>query len=595
MKFKHVVRGSKKTALPRNFIFVDTEGLCEPVGDVEFQYLRLGVACSLQVRDGRDKHTERWLTFHKSRELWRWLDTIVRPKQKYYLYAHNWHYDFATLDGAANLAMDGWELKGWFINSNIFIMKYKKGEKKLLVLDSGNILKEKLAKIARTMDMEKGEVDFFDDDDDVIIPYCHEDVNILKEWIMRWRNFLHKHDLGTYKFTLAAQAMEAYKHRFMNHEIFIHDNSDAYELERRGYFGGRTECFYIGEIIGEDFFMMDVNSMYPFVMKKYRYPVKLVTLKHGCNEKYLNYVLKRHDVIADVDVSIDEPCIPKRGERLTFPVGSFRTTLCTPELKHVMKHGTVNFIEDIAVYQRKPIFKEYVDFFYGLKKELDPKKSPVDYKLSKLFLNSLYGKFGQYSQNHKEIARCPPGDFFTENGIDAETGKIVSQTHISGKIFQAEGKTESLHSFPAIAAHVTAHARLYLWSLICKAGPDNVYYTDTDSLLVNRAGYDRLKHSVHGTRLGALDLEFQTDEVLINGPKDYVMGLKYRLKGIREDAEEIEPGVFSQIQFMKTKGMLRKGYRGYAVIKRQEKRLARIYKKGKIEENGRVSPYSLNE
>jgi len=61
----------------------------------------------------------------------------------------------------------------------------------------------------------------------------------------------------------------------MKEKIYIHDQVTTSEFEREAYFGGRVECFRLGNFTDEFFYNIDVNSMFPSVMKENLYPVKL--------------------------------------------------------------------------------------------------------------------------------------------------------------------------------------------------------------------------------------------------------------------------------------------------------------------------------
>ena len=80
-----------------------------------------------------------------------------------------------------------------------------------------------------------------------------------------------------------------------------------------------------------------------------------------------------------------------------FPKGEWTGWYFSEEVKYAISLGYKIKLRGIG-YQfdkGKPL-KEYVDVFYDLKKNAD---NPVDKLISKLFLNSLYGKFGMNRVN----------------------------------------------------------------------------------------------------------------------------------------------------------------------------------------------------
>jgi hypothetical protein len=156
-----------------------------------------------------------------------------------------------------------------------------------------------------------------------------------------------------------------------------------------------------------------------------------------------------------------------------------------------------------------------------------------------------------------------------------------------------EERPESRDSFPAIASHITAYARMYLWELMKTAGLENVYYVDTDSLMLNKTGYAALKPRIDQTKLGALKVEWKSDHVVLNGLKDYEIDGRLKAKGIRKTAVQTAPGVFTQEQFRGIEGMIRDGDLDRILIKTVSKTLLRKYLKGQVMESGKVFPLRL--
>jgi len=149
---------------------------------------------------------------------------------------------------------------------------------------------------------------------------------------------------------------------------------------------------------------------------------------------------------------------------------------------------------------------------------------------------------------------------------------------------------ESRESIPSIASHVTGYARSYLWWLIDTAGRQNVFYCDTDSVFVNDDGFGNLKHLIHPTQLGALKVEWETDNLILRGLKDYSYNSTHKIKGIRKDAIKTGPASWTQDMFRGFKGAIRDGETNRQMISRVVKTLSGEYSKGTIE-GTEVKPY----
>ena len=113
--------------------------------------------------------------------------------------------------------------------------------------------------------------------------------------------------------------------------------------------------------------------------------------------------------------------------------------------------------------------------------------------------------------------------------MNAIYGKFSQTIKSKGKMYL------SSFAFPAISTYITAIIRAKLIELIEKAGWDNVFYFDTDGLIVNEKGYERLKDLI-GNEIGKLKIEEKGSNIEIIAPKFYSIGGKTKFAGIPKDA-----------------------------------------------------------
>ena len=118
-------------------------------------------------------------------------------------------------------------------------------------------------------------------------------------------------------------------------------------------------------------------------------------------------------------------------------------------------------------------------------------------------------------------------------------------------------------------------------------------YTDTDSLLVDDAGYARLAHRLHHSDLGTLGCEGHTDRVRLWGCKDYDFGFRTRTKGVRKSAQWLDWDLVTQARWSGLGRALFEEKLGGPTTTRQRKRLARKYEKGVVHADGRITPIVL--
>jgi hypothetical protein len=98
----------------------------------------------------------------------------------------------------------------------------------------------------------------------------------------------------------------------MKSDIFIHNRKYVLNLERGSYYGGRTECFKIGQFTGDKYYYLDINSMYPAVMYDNFYPTKYFNYLTNCSITLLSIYIRKYCVVARVKVDTKEPYFPYR-------------------------------------------------------------------------------------------------------------------------------------------------------------------------------------------------------------------------------------------------------------------------------------------
>lgn len=551
MRKSHKLRDNKKTEIPNHIIFFDTETIRED--NVE----KLFLGWCVYTRKGVKK--EDWFYFEKAKDFWDFVETKTKDKIKVWLVAHNIVFDFFVLCGVKELRRRGWKLIKLYENSDMFFAMYRKNKKTIVLLDSFNYFKNPLKDLGEAIGIKKLEIDFENTTKEYLSLYCKNDVLILKEFFWKFLTFWEENNLGTFGKTIAACAFNVYRHKFL-HDIYIHNNQNVTNLEIESYRGGRTECFRFGEL--SNIYVLDVNSMYPFVMKNKKYPKKLIAYFKTLTLEQLEKYLEKYCVIAKVKIETSKPIFglkdKKRG--LVFPVGVFLITLTTEELKYALSHNLILEVYDTAIYEAGYIFKEFIEFFWRKRKEAKENKQDVYYLFYKTIMNSLYGKFAQKSEIWEKInSEYDDGIYYY---LDADTGKRTLIRSINGKVERKKGSKLSYNSFVAISSEVTANARMYLFELIEKAGFENVVYCDTDSLFVNAKGFQNLSNLL-GNELGQLKLEKQYIKLHIRGLKDYKgialdNSIVEKIKGIRKDAKQIEENVFEQLQFCKFRTLMRR-------------------------------------
>jgi hypothetical protein len=587
----HILKGNKGVEMPRLMIFFDTETPDENWKPPEGQHiLKVGYALFYQDQGGRAQPTEESLTFYTPSEFWDFVEAHTYNKMKTYVFAHNLDFDFRVVRGYEELMNRGW-VKGFdTFDSNPGIKNFKKERKSLLFLDTMNYFRGSLADLGKTVGLPKLETPFGVPDIDRWKQYCKRDVEIIRKVILDLQVFIKRENLGGFAPTVAGIAFHAFKHRFMSQPIYIHAFDSLSDRERLSNKGGRCEAFYQGDVSDKNLSVVDINSFYPFLMKTYDYPVRYKKWLQDIEVMELMAHCKRECVIANVLFELYEPSIGVKRERLLFPVGRIREWLTTPEIELVYKTGRILEVATCIVYEKAKVFEPFVDYFYTQRINAKNISDETRSYFFKTIMNSLYGKFGQHTEEWVSTAESSnePNQTFFE--IDLETERKYLVRIINGILQLKTGYFYGFDSFIAIPAHVTAYGRCYLWELIAKAGIENVYYVDTDSMFVTPEGLKALSAVIDNTELGKLKLE--DDRIYwIKGAKWYMNDKGLKLKGVPKNSKEMAKNMWEVHGIEKCKTALRKGRLNEVWSYKRVKTISPLYKKGTVQNSGRIAPF----
>ena len=94
---------------------------------------------------------------------------------------------------------------------------------------------------------------------------------------------------------------------------------------------------------------------------------------------------------------LDKPFLPTRmkssnGIRTIFPIGEWNDWYFSEEIINAMKFGYKFEFKEGYLFEKSFLFEEYINVLYEIKSSVD--KDDPWYYISKLLMNSLYGRFG---------------------------------------------------------------------------------------------------------------------------------------------------------------------------------------------------------
>lgn len=370
------------------------------------------------------------------------------------------------------------------------------------------------------------------------------------------------------RITIASTAMSLFRNMYLKDTYYTQKTEDILEI-MKAYYGGRTETFRRGPI-GKRYYY-DINSAYPYSMTK----ALPNPNKHRVTyDKSLDYI-NQYEGCSEVSIMCPDemkiPYLPCRYEGLLlFPTGTFKGWYTHFELRKALSMGYI--IKEVykTHYYTEVCYplKEYAKENY--KRRLTRKKTPMG-MVDKLFLNSLYGKFGQRFMDRDDIQ---PISAYSAD----ELNSFESFERIGDFIRTKKDGEPSYFCIPIWAAYITAYTRTLWFDFAVQCDPD---YGDTDSLITKR-------QMPESNELGEFKLEMKVNNGIIIRNKMYALideeNKEYvKIKGVMKRVK-VKPGgsiqnlnyqIFTELEasnflyydkFMKFKESQRRGFKVNEVI-----------------------------
>ena len=402
---------------------------------------------------------------------------------------------------------------GQFYSIEIFFeTQNKKHINKVTIYDSLKILNFSVEQIAKDFNLpiRKLELDYKANREighiltEHEIDYIRNDVEIMA----RALEIMFNQNLT--KMTIGSDALDNYKK--MNKNFKKYFPILPYEIDkdiRRSYKGGFT---YLNDVYKEketaDGIVLDVNSLYPSVMKYEKLPFGSPLFFEGKYVYDLLYPLYvqtlsctfniKENKIPTIQIKNNLAFVP--NEYIKSSDGDVVTlTLTNIDLDLFFEHYDVNVIEYHGGWKFRSIkglFSAYIDYWSEQKIQAKKDKNDALYRISKLMLNSLYGKFGL---NPDVRGKFP---YLNEDGI-VKYGMYPKEIR------------ESIYI--PVASFITSYARRKTITTsqsikdytTNKYGIDYYIYSDTDSIHLLNIDENELSSfvDIDDYKLGAWKLE----------------------------------------------------------------------------------------
>lgn len=380
---------------------------------------------------------------------------------------------------------------------------------------------------------------------------------IVSEWIRTIMSRWLDSGCGAWKDTTGAAAWSTYRLRSKRCQITDHNHPAALKLESAACHGGRAAIFTVRPIGTENQWKkyeshppypsaykrlsgqahrFDVRAMYPTLMRDGWYPTRFVGTSRGWTTERLSRVCENTCVIARVTIRSVRGAVPYRSHGLSlYPVGTFVTTLATPELVECLELGEVSAVHEIARYESGRPFEDWGKWVLGLRTRSKVIGPPSWSDYVKSLSVSLSGKLARVGGGWEVASGVYPsvewGEFHRQC---ADTGKSRLFRALGGVIQEMIVGDHRPGTLAACYAHLTSYGRVQMNRLRHVCGHRQVLSQHTDGLAVTDAARTRLTESglVREGEYGHLQYESSHDCLLLKTPNHFWRDGKWTVAGV---------------------------------------------------------------
>lgn len=467
-------------------------------------------------------------------DLWRWIAGRSNLAQRVVVVAHNIAYDLRVTRALEELAALGWTAEPPMIQGGRVMFRFRRGRKRLVCVDSMNWWPWGLARVGEAIGLAKVDLPDDDDSDEAWWKRCHRDVDILATAWGTLLDWVQAEDLGTWKPTGAGQAMTAFRHQHLTHRILCHQDPPARAAERDAAWCGRAEAWRWGKLAGGPFTEWDMTTAYCRIMEECEVPTQLV--RHTTSRRLWerSVAVSGQAGIARVVVTTEAPVVPYRAaEGVSWPVGTFETTLWDHELVLVDQTGGAWEFADGWIYLCAPALRAFAEWCRGI---LEAHPGTVDEAVRlavKHMTRAIVGKFGARYWEWVDWGPAPDERLELSHGGDPEIPGSALTLWCGGRWLVQGPTVDSERSVPQVWSWIQAETRVRLWGLMTAAGLENVVYVDTDGAIVTPAGHEALVAAdLDGVRPKS---EYRDVEIL--GTRQLILDQRLKAAGIPKGAK----------------------------------------------------------
>lgn len=370
---------------------------------------------------------------------------------------------------------------------------------------------------------------------------CRRDTHIIATAVTDYIDWIAREDLGPLSVTGNGQAWAAFRRRFLDHGILVHDDKELLAMERRAMWTGRCEAYWHGALLRQVVDEWDFSSAHTHIAALESvptFPAMEIDPKRPITE---SLGTKGYALLAEVDIDADSPIVPTLLDGgIVWATGTFTTTLWEPELQQASDAGHIVRVRRGWLYRRAPALRGFASWILAKLASSDDDCPAWQKDVAKRWGNVFVGRFAMQYPKWEKLGQSTAIDVYCVPCLDNDTGEETLLMQVGHDLWHQIGLTQPNNSAPCVTGYVMSCMRAKLWDLM-KALPDQaLLYVDTDSILLTDKHRRTMNALLDTPPFKGLRLKRSWDGFGIYGPRQLVTGAQVRMAGIPKAATRID-------------------------------------------------------
>jgi hypothetical protein len=485
----HHLRDNKAERSPRRLIVLDTETRWTDDGSYQRHDLRLWVTRCIE-RDSKVGITTRSIldSGDTAAELADHVDAVCTEGATSWLFAHNLGFDLIVTRLVLLLIDRGWQLGKHALTLDAPWLQMSNGRRRLTMADTFSWLPTSVDRLGHDLGVAKPPLPGNDANTVDWLLRCAADVDITAEAITQLLDWWDRNKLGCWSLTGAATGWNAYRHHRYQAPVVIDPEPAGRAFERRAINAGRREVWRVGVQPKARYIELDLERAHLTAARHLWLPSKRSKAFGPIGLDDYRLHAAHFAPIAEVTVTTETPRYPLvAGRRTWYPVGTFRTILCGPEIAEAMARGELVAVHRGIMYRRGPTMTIWAQWIADILDGRIEDAPPMAVLAAKAWSRRVPGKWATRTTTTLATIEGAGSGWSLERGIHHPSEQRCALLTVAGTTEMLLQDQDSDDCFPAVLAWIQSATRVAVSRLIDHFGPERMVSCNTDGIIVRAA------------------------------------------------------------------------------------------------------------